>query len=126
MVKHILTILHERCTAESQRQGYIEVTTEEHEAYRAEMPHANQTADTLLFNGLPLRVAREYRPTPKRLIVGPVTAINQMVSDSESNRILDIRGWGRLQYYRGGAELQDKITAWVVEAINEKLERDPI
>lgn len=69
---------------------------------------------------------REYRETPERLIVGPVRAVDQMVSDAEGSRILDVRGWGRLQYYKNGAEVQDKITAWIVEAINEKLERDPI
>lgn len=68
----------------------------------------------------------EFRPTPERLIVGPVTEYCQKVTDAEGNMLVDIRGWGRLQYFKDGDKLQDKIAKWVVDAINEKLERDPI
>lgn len=73
------------------------------------------------------RPNEHLRATPKRLIVGPVKVLGDIsIWDAESTHILDIRGWGRLQYYEGGEELQDKIAAWVAAAINEKLERDPI
>lgn len=67
-----------------------------------------------------------YRPTPARLIVGPVTAYSGMLHDAEGNHICDIRGWGRLQYMKDGDKLQDKIGDWVAAAINEKLAKDPI
>ncbi len=68
----------------------------------------------------------DYRPTPKRLIVGPVKAICGMMHDAEGNHICDIRGWGRIQYYENAEAIQDKMADWIAEAINEKLERDPI
>lgn len=68
----------------------------------------------------------QFRPTPKLLIVGPVGAGMSDIWDSDSNRICDIRGWGKLQYYERGEELQDKITQYVVDAINEKLAREPL
>lgn len=68
----------------------------------------------------------DFRPTPPRLIVGPVKAVCNMLHDAEGNHICDMRGWGRLQYFKDGDKLQDKLGDWVAEAINEKLERDPI
>lgn len=68
----------------------------------------------------------EYRPTPKQLIVGPVTHIAGGIWDADNFHVADIRGWGRLQYFENGDDLQDKIAEWVVSAINEKLKTDPI
>lgn len=47
------------------------------------------------------------------------------VWDAKSNRVLDIRGWGHLQYADDGkgAELQDSIGAWVVETLNTEAKR---
>lgn len=67
-----------------------------------------------------------YRPTPKRLIMGPVKHMCQMIHDSEGNHVCDIRGYGRLSYMENSDQLQDKIGDWVAEAINEKLTKDPI
>lgn len=67
-----------------------------------------------------------YRPTPKRLIVGPVKATYAGVWDAEGHHILDMRGWGRLQYFENGDQIQDRLAEYVAAAINEKLERDPI
>lgn len=69
----------------------------------------------------------EYRKTPKNLITGKVKLLgNCMLWDEDSNHICDIRGWGRLQYYERGDELQDKMAQFVADAINEKLEREPL
>lgn len=68
----------------------------------------------------------KYRPTPKNLIVGPVTGYAGMIHDADGNHIADIRGWGRLQYMENPEELQDGILAWLVEAINERLKTHPI
>ncbi len=42
------------------------------------------------------------------------------VWDANSGRVLDIRGWGRLQYHADGAKLQDAIGDWVVETLNKE------
>lgn len=68
----------------------------------------------------------KFRPRPKQLIAGPVKATYQMIHDAEGNHICDIRGWGRLQYFESGDLLQDKITQFVVDAINERLKTNPI
>lgn len=67
-----------------------------------------------------------YRPTPAKLIVGPVRARYANIYDAEGQHICDIRGWGRIQYFKNPEETQDKIADWVAAAINEKLEKDPI
>jgi hypothetical protein len=67
-----------------------------------------------------------FRPTPARLIEGKVSATYDMIHDSKGHHICDIRGWRRLQYFEGGEALQYKIAKYVADAINEKLEREPI
>jgi len=39
-------------------------------------------------------------------------------------RIMQIRGWGFFQNFENGAELQDEFKDFVVQALNEKWERD--
>lgn len=68
----------------------------------------------------------QFRPTPCKLIVGPVKGVMGTIYSAESDMLAQIRGWGRLQYFKDGDKLQDRIEAWVVEAINEKLLKDPI
>jgi hypothetical protein len=46
-----------------------------------------------------------------------------MVYDGNS-RLLDIRGWGFFQYYENGEQLQDEFKEFVVQALNEKWERE--
>lgn len=52
----------------------------------------------------------------------PLEIHNGWVSDANSNHVLDVRGWGYLQYHSEGrekaAELQDAIGDWVVETLN--------
>lgn len=49
------------------------------------------------------------------------------VWDANSSRVLDIRGWGMLQYHPDGqeaaAKLQDAIGEWVVKTLNEEAAR---
>ena len=49
------------------------------------------------------------------------------VNDANGNHVLDIRGWGRLQYHKDGEEaasvLQDAIGDWVVETLNAEWDR---
>lgn len=49
------------------------------------------------------------------------------VSDANGNHVLDIRGWGRLQYHEDGEEaaavVQDAIGDWVVETLNAEWKR---
>ena len=69
----------------------------------------------------------EYRKTPKNLIEAPVKIGFQTdIRDANGDYVCDIRGWGRLQYYERGDELQDKMAKFVEDAINEKLEREPL
>lgn len=60
------------------------------------------------------------------LIKSPVRyeAMGTMMFDANNNHILDIRGWGRLQYIKDGAAIQDSIGHFIADAINEKNERE--
>ena len=60
----------------------------------------------------------------KELIKYPVKVdMAGYVWDADGNMILMIRGWGRLQYLPDGEKKQDDIGAFIVQAINEKLEK---
>ena len=47
----------------------------------------------------------------------------EYILDSEDNLILEVRGFGRLQYLENGLLVQDEVGRLVSEAINEKLNR---
>jgi len=47
------------------------------------------------------------------------------VTDEEHNHILDIRGWGRYQYMKDGEKIQDAVGQFIVDAINEKIDKTP-
>lgn len=57
----------------------------------------------------------------------PLVRHGTWVSDANANHVLDIRGWGYLQYHSEGAivggELQDAIGDWVVKTLNEEAQR---
>ncbi len=57
----------------------------------------------------------------KKAITFPLKNHSGWISDQNGHHILDIRGWGFLQYADNdqGAELQDSIADWVVKALNE-------
>ena len=56
---------------------------------------------------------------------GHVTAKVITSKGEESfTRLLDIRGWGYFQNFENGAALQDAFKDWIVEALNEKVERE--
>jgi hypothetical protein len=60
----------------------------------------------------------------EKAIVFPLQeAVAGMIHDKEGNHVLDIRGWGRLQYHENGEELQDGIAAWIVKTLNEAYEQ---
>jgi hypothetical protein len=46
-----------------------------------------------------------------------------MVYDGNA-RLLDIRGWGFFQNYENGEQLQDEFKEFVVQALNEKWDKD--
>lgn len=46
------------------------------------------------------------------------------VWDAKKNHVLDIRGWGRLQYHPNGHELQDGIADWMVATLNEAYKKE--
>lgn len=52
----------------------------------------------------------------------PLKSTSEMIFDSNNNHILDIRGWGRLQYHEDGSKLQDGIAEWVVKTLNKAYE----
>lgn len=49
------------------------------------------------------------------------------IADANSHHVLDVRGWGYLQYHSDGQEaaatLQDAIADWVVKTLNEEAVR---
>ncbi len=61
----------------------------------------------------------------EKALVFPLKITQGWVSDQNSNHVLDIRGWGYLQYADDdkGAELQDGIGEWVVETLNKEFSK---
>ena len=58
----------------------------------------------------------------EKALVFPLKLSNETwVSDQIGHHVLDIRGWGYLQYADDGkgAEIQDSIGEWVVKTLNE-------
>ena len=57
----------------------------------------------------------------EKALVFPLKVTDGWVSDQQGHHVLDIRGWGFLQYADGdkGAELQDGIGEWVVKTLND-------
>ena len=45
------------------------------------------------------------------------------ITDQLGHHVLDVRGWGYLQYHEKGEELQDGIIAWVIETLNKEFEK---
>lgn len=59
----------------------------------------------------------DYIKYPVRYVEGSGT----MVFDENDNHISDTRGWGRLQKLDNGDKIQDDITKFIAQAINDKL-----
>lgn len=61
----------------------------------------------------------------EKALVFPLKITQGWVSDQNGNHVLDIRGWGYLQYADDdkGAELQDGIGEWVVETLNKEFSK---
>ena len=61
----------------------------------------------------------------EKALVFPLQIHNGWVSDQQGHHVLDIRGWGFLQYADNdkGADLQDSIGEWVVKTLNEAYEK---
>lgn len=60
----------------------------------------------------------------EKAIVFPLQIHHGWVSDQNGHHVLDIRGWGFLQYAGDNAgELQDGIGEWVVATLNKEWER---
>lgn len=56
----------------------------------------------------------------------PLKMANGMIWDANMNHVLDVRGWGYLQYAKPegkGAEIQDAIGEWVVETLNAEAKK---
>ena len=57
-------------------------------------------------------------------MVFPLTVHLGWIADAEQHHIMDMRGWGYIQYHPAGpdaaAELQDAIGLWVVETLNKE------
>lgn len=61
-----------------------------------------------------------------RYIKGPFKAdkLGGIVWSAEQFHFADVRGWGQLGYKDDGAEIQDFHLQFMVDALNEKIERD--
>lgn len=57
----------------------------------------------------------------------PLSISGGWISDANAHHILDVRGWGYLQYHSEGqekaGELQDFIGDWVVETLNAEAKK---
>lgn len=63
----------------------------------------------------------------EKVITFPLRADTYMIWDAKGNRVMDIRGWGRIQYHQDAdraAEIHDTIAEWVVKTLNEAWERE--
>lgn len=60
----------------------------------------------------------------QKAIVFPLQIHSGWISDQNGHHILDVRGWGFLQYADNdkGADLQDGIGQWVVDTLNKEWE----
>lgn len=58
----------------------------------------------------------------EKCLVFPLRYEGGYIVDTEGQMILQMRGWGYLQYAEDdkGADLQDEIADWVVKTLNEK------
>lgn len=43
-----------------------------------------------------------------------------MVFDQENSMMMEVRGWGKIQYHKGAEELQDAMGEMFAKAFNEK------
>lgn len=43
----------------------------------------------------------------------------QVILDADGNHLLDVRGWGRLQYLPNGRYIQDAIGVFVAQSLNQ-------
>ncbi|MFW6219851.1 MAG: hypothetical protein ACOCZ5_01425 [bacterium] len=43
----------------------------------------------------------------------------QYIFDSNNNMVVDVRAWGKLQYYENGEELQDSLGNMITDFLNE-------
>jgi len=46
------------------------------------------------------------------------------IFDSNSTKVLDVRGWGHFQYLPEGEKIQDRFGQFVADALNEKAEKN--
>lgn len=57
----------------------------------------------------------------------PLKINSGWIADANGNHIMDMRGWGYLQYHSDGEEaaavLQDAIGDWVIKTLNEEAAR---
>lgn len=57
----------------------------------------------------------------------PLVNQHGWIADANNNHVLDVRGWGYLQYHGEGrekaAELQDFFGDWVVQVLNDEARR---
>lgn len=57
----------------------------------------------------------------EKCLVFPLKIEHGWVSDKLGHHILDIRGWGYIQYAdKNAEEIQDSIGEWIVKTLNEK------
>lgn len=60
----------------------------------------------------------------EKAIIFPLVNHNGWIADQQGHHLLDMRGWGFIQYLGEGAEeLQDGICNWVVETLNKEFEK---
>lgn len=59
----------------------------------------------------------------KDLYKPPFKYINGKIFDSEDNHVLDIRGWGRIQYMDDSETRQDKFGDYVAEILTKAYEK---
>jgi len=60
----------------------------------------------------------------EKAIIFPLVNHSGWIADQQGHHLLDMRGWGFIQYLGDGAEeLQDGIADWVVETLNKEYEK---
>jgi hypothetical protein len=57
----------------------------------------------------------------EKTLVFPLQIHSGWISDQQGHHILDLRGWGFIQYADDdkGAEIQDAIGEWVIKTLND-------
>ena len=78
-----------------------------------------------MIEDLTIKEIADIKIRGEKTLVFPLQIHSGWISDKQGHHILDLRGWGFIQYAddNKGAEIQDAIGEWVVKTLNKEYEK---